>query len=719
VLFVSFVVKPFFSFGCGTAALVAVLMKFTLNWLKEFVPVKLSPERLAHLFTMAGLEVESVTPLQEPESGKEDWLFEINVTPNRGDCLSVTGLAREVAAFSRQLFKAAQGKVRGKTARVLGGVSIAIENSRLCPRYSAAIVEDVAVARSPEWLKYRLESCGIRSINNVVDITNYVMLETGQPLHAFDLDRLLSGRIVIRPAGAATSFMTLDGIERKLNAEDLLICDGEKPIALAGIMGGMESEVVPGTRRVLLESANFDPTTIRRTAKRLGLHSEASHRFERGVDPEGTLLALERAVSLLGELAGGKPVPGRLDRYRRPAKEQIIEVREERIEKLLGVRIERREVERLLTALGLKIQQPSRKPVLKVLSPARRPDLTREADLIEELARLHGYDNIPSTMPLVRLSGGRVDLLLKRERQIRAFLAGKGFSEVINLPFTSQGRNRVFAGLWESAPSPVAVVNPLAQESAEMRLSLLPGLLENLRINLAQKAPSFFAYQLGKVFSAAASGETQERQYLSGIMYGPRPRRGLRMPEEPAAGFLECKGLVDGILDLFRVTDRITYASESKSILHPGRAAAVVLENAKLGYFGQSHPDLSDELELPAFLAFELDFERLVQYAPAQITFRSLPRFPSVERDFAVVVDNAFPSQRIVNWINDLGLVLIECVEVFDQYHGSPIPEGKKSLAYKISYRAEDRTLTDAEVSALHQDLIERVGKTFDAQLRS
>jgi len=694
-------------------------MKFTLNWLKEFVAVNVSPERLARLFTMAGLEVESVTSLREPESDKEDWLFEINVTPNRGDCLSVTGLAREVAAFSGQRFKAAEGKVHGKSARVLRGVNVFIENRRLCPRYSAAVVEDIGVARSPEWLKYRLESCGIRSINNVVDITNYVMLETGQPLHAFDLDRLLSGRIVIRPAGAATTFMTLDGIERKLNAEDLLICDGEKPIALAGIMGGMESEVVPGTRRILLESANFDPTTIRRTAKRLGLHSEASHRFERGVDPEGTVSALERAVSLLGQLAGGKRVPGHLDRYPRPAKEQAIDLREKRIEKLLGVRIERREVERLLTALGLKVQQYLRKPVLKVLAPARRHDLTREADLIEELARLHGYDNIPSTLPLLRLSGARVDLLLKRERQIRAFLAGEGFSEVVNLPFTSQGMNRAFDGLWESASSPVAVVNPLAAESAEMRLSLLPGLLDNLRTNLAQKAPSFFAYQLGKVFCSASSGETQERLYLSGILYGPRARRGLRNREEPAAGFLECKGLIEGILDLFRVTDRSTYASESKPILHPGRAAAVILENAKLGYFGQGHPDLCEELDLPPFLAFELDFDRLVQYAPRQITFRSLPRFPSVERDFAVVVDNGFPSQRIVNWINDLGLVLIERVEVFDQYHGSPIPEGKKSLAYKISYRAEDRTLTDAEVSALHQDLVERVGKTFDAQLRS
>ncbi|MGH7826842.1 MAG: phenylalanine--tRNA ligase subunit beta [Candidatus Binatia bacterium] len=693
-------------------------MKFTLNWLKEFVPVEVSPERLAHLFTMAGLEVELVTPLREAD-GKEDWLFEVSVTPNRGDCLSVTGLAREVAAFSGQGLKSDEVKPRRKAASVLGGITVSIENSEACPRYSAAIVEDIRLAPAPEWMRYRLEICGIRSINNVVDITNYVMLETGQPLHAFDLDGLASGSVVIRPAGAPGKFVTLDEIERELAVEDLLICDGDRPVALAGIMGGIESEVKPGTRRLLLESAHFDPTTIRRTAKRMGLHSEASHRFERGVDPEGTVAALERAVSLLSELAGGSPMDGHLDRYPRPPKEPSIDLREERIEKLLGVRIERGEIEKLLTALGLKLRKHSKKGVFKVVPPTRRPDLNREADLIEELARLHGYEKIPSSLPLVRSSGGRIDLLLRRERQIRAFLAGEGFSEVINLPFTSERMNRLFVGLWEGGPSPVAVVNPLATESAEMRLSLLPGLLENLRTNLAQKGPSFFGFQLGKVFRSAPNDETQERQYLSGVLYGPRPRRGLRMPEESASGFLECKGLIEGILELLRVSDQVTFGRESNPVLHPGRAAALLRDREKLGYFGQSHPDLREATDLPPFLMFELDFEGLVQYAPRQITYRSLPRFPSVERDFAIVVDKGFSARQVVNWINDLGLVLIERVEVFDQYYGSPIPEGKKSLAYKISYRAGDRTLTDTEVSALHQDVVDRVGKTFDAQLRS
>jgi phenylalanyl-tRNA synthetase beta chain len=694
-------------------------MKFTLGWLKEFVPVKVFPERLAQLLTMAGLEVESATPLRDPTDGKEDWLFEINVTPNRGDCLSIVGLAREVTAFTGERLKSAKTVARGKLAQVLRGVTISIQDPRLCPRYSGAIVEDVNVAPSPEWMRHRLESCGIRSINNVVDITNYVMLETGQPLHAFDLDRIRSGCVVIRAAGMTRRFVTLDGIERQLAAEDLLICDGDTPIALAGIMGGIESEVKAATRRILLESAHFDPITIRRTAKRLGLRSEASHRFERGVDPEGTLAALDRAVSLLAELADGREVQGRLDRYFRLPKERIIDLREQRIEKLLGVRIEQREIDRFLKALGLRVRKASRKGALKVVAPPRRPDLTREADLIEELARLYGYDKIPVRLPLARSSGAQPDLVLMRERRIRALLAGQGFSEVVNLPFTSERMNQLFRGLWDGESSPVAIVNPLAAESAEMRLSLLPGLLENLRTNLGQKAPSFYAYQLGKVFSSSSAGATDERQFLAGILYGPRPRRGLRIAEQLEPRFLDCKGVVEGILDALRLSHPIAYSKESNPILHPGRAAALMRDGTRVGYFGQSHPDLCDEINLPPFLMFELDFEELVQYAARQIKFRSLPRFPSVERDFAVVVDKEFSSQRIVNWINDLDLALIERVEVFDQYYGAPIPEGKKSLAYKISYRAEDRTLTDAEVSALHEDVVDRVGKTFDAQLRS
>jgi phenylalanyl-tRNA synthetase beta chain len=695
-------------------------MKFTFNWLKEFVSFRISPQKLAELLTMAGLEVESMTPLREPETDREDWLFEISVTPNRGDCLGITGLAIEVSALTGGRVKSAAVISQSKDSSIAKRVSIAIQNPRFCPRYSARVVDEVHMGPSPAWMRFRLESCGIRSINNVVDVTNYVMLETGQPLHAFDLDRLPTRKIVIRPAKDIKKFVTLDGVERELAREDLLICDGDVPIALAGVMGGTNSEVTPETRSILLESANFDPRSIRRTAKRLGLHSEASHRFERGVDPEGTLSALNRAAHLLGMVASGVAVPGVVDRHPRRPKPSTVLLRQERVEEILGVRIWGKQAEKFLRSLGLKTQRQADSRRIKVLVPPRRRDLTREADLIEELARLYGYQRIPSTLPLLRSSGGRSDDRLEWERRTRSFLAGEGLVEVVNLPFTTEKLNRLFAGTWDGEASPVAVLNPIAKESAEMRLSLIPGLIENLRTNLAQKAESFSAYHLGKVFRLGHDGTAEERQCLSGVLYGSRGRRGLRTGNESSSRtFLDCKGLVEGIVDVLHLDDTVTWSKDGGAFLHPGRAAALLRDEKRLGILGQVHPDVSDELGVPPFLLLELDFEGLLQYAPRRITARSLPRFPSVERDFAIVVEREFPAQQIISWIKNRGEALIEYVEVFDQYVGSPIPAGKKSLAYKISYRANDRTLTDTEVNSLHQSLVDQIAQFFVAQVRS
>src|SRR5213594_4079868 len=331
-------------------------MKLTYNWVKEFVSLRRSPEQIAEALTMAGLEVESLAPLPSGQVGAEDFLMEVAVTPNRGDCLGILGLAREAAALMGGRLKfppAAPHSLDGGVKRL---VDVKIVNPRLCPRYSARIVQDIGVASSPSWMRDRLEACGIRSINNVVDITNYVMLETGQPLHAFDLNRLAARQIVVRPAGEIRKFKTLDGVERDLAPEDLLICDGDTPVALAGVMGGMESEVQAATRTVLLESAHFDPLSVRRTTKRLGLHTEASHRFERGVDPEGTLYALDRASSLLAEVAGGRPL-NVIDRYPRPLKPSAILLRHQRLADLIGIEFKGAEVEKNLKALGCKVRR--------------------------------------------------------------------------------------------------------------------------------------------------------------------------------------------------------------------------------------------------------------------------------------------------------------------------------------------------------------------------
>lgn len=694
-------------------------MKFTLSWLKEFIEIHLPPPKLATMLTMAGLEVETVSSIRGPEGGKEDWLFEVGITPNRGDCLGILGIAREVAALTGVKLKSLPLSGAVKDSNIQKRIAISIENPKLCPRYSARIVDGIGIAPAPAWLRHRLESCGFRAINNVVDITNYVMLETGQPLHAFDLERLRHKALAVRAAGAVANFTTLDGVQRELNPEDVLVCDGAEPVALAGVMGGMDSEVKESTRSVLLESANFAPASIRRTAKRLGLHSEASHRFERGVDPEGTITALNRAVYLLGRHAGGRAEAGVADRYPGKVKPVTILLREERIERALGVKIDRKKAAKLLGALGMKTRDQARRRSLAVVPPASRPDISREADVIEELARLHGYDHIPTTLPLLRASGGKKDPRLAWERKLRALLAGEGLTEVVNLPFTTDALNTKFPGIDLDPGGAVPVLNPLAKENAEMRRSLIPGLSENFRLNRSFKARGFHAFHLGKVFYQTAAGEIGERTYVSGLMHGPRARRGLRSGDESSVDFLQCKGVVEAVLELFHSRDSVTWATAQAASLHPGKSAGILAGALRLGYLGELHPDLAQQLELPPFFLFELDFEKLLQYAPARITINALPRFPAVERDIALVVDRDFAAQQVIQWIEGLDETLIEHVEVFDQYLGAPIPEGKKSLAYKISYRAEDRTLTDTEINDLHQRLVERLGQTFGAERRS
>ncbi len=693
-------------------------MKLTLNWLAEFVDFNGTPEELMKLLTMAGLEVEAANRLREPETNREDWVFEIAVTPNRGDCLGVAGIAREVAALTGAKLKTVPTSPSKRDARIRKRITIRIEDPLLCARYAARIIDQVTISPSPAWLRYRLEACGIRAINHVVDVTNYVMLETGQPLHAFDWDRLPEKSIVVRPARENKKFTTLDGVERDLVHEDLLICAGEKPVALAGVMGGVDTEVRDSTSSILLESANFSASSIRRTAKRLALHSEAAHRFERGVDPEGAVKALDRAVWLIKTIAEGNELGGAVDEYPSRLKPLALRLRQERIEQLLGVRMEPQRTRTLLTALGLKVEGRQKGQGFKVSVPARRSDLTREADLIEELARLNGYQNIPTTLPLVKIAAP-YDPRLAWERGLRAMLSGEGLSEVINLPFTSEELNRCFGGLWEPEATAVAVLNPLAKENGEMRHSLLPGLIENLRLNWTHGAHSFHAYQLGKVFRLTPGGDSDEKTSLGGLLSGPRARHGLRLREPSKPGFLECKGLVEAIVGLFRLDGAVSWSRAGSAFLHPGKSAALRCHDDDLGYFGELHPELAERLDAPQVQVFELDFDKLLQYAPRRIAAKPLPRFPAVERDVAIVVDRDFAAQQVIDWIHDLGEPLIEYAEVFDQYVGAPIPDGKKSLAYRVSYRAANKTLTDSEINELHQRVVDRLGKTFGVERRS
>ena len=646
----------------------------------------------------------------------DDWVLEVSVTPNRGDCLSVLGLARETAALTGGRLRPPVVPEHLRRHPPTMPVSVEIADPALCPRYSARLVHGLRPAPSPRWLRYRLEACGVRSINLIVDVTNYVMLETGQPLHAFDARRIASGRIVVRAAGEAGALTTLDGSERALHPEDLLICDGDTPAALAGVMGGAGSEVTEETESVLLESAHFDPLAIRRTAKRMGMHTEASHRFERGVDPEGTRYAMDRAAALWEATSDAEVVPGVADVYPRPRKPADVTLRYASVKRALGVDLPRERIRGIIESLGIGIEGSSEEG-LEVSPPSFRFDLAREADVVEELARLHGYDNIPATLPAVRMGGGRADPLLRWMRKTRSLLAAEGLCELVTLPFCSAGMNRTFPGLWGEDARPVRIANPLRRETDEMRLSLMPGLTGNLRYHAERRSENSMVFELDKVFSLDRGRGSAERLNVAGLIRGRRPRRGIEA-ESREFTFADVKGVVEGLLESAGCADSVWSAEAPPSMLHPERFAKVSARGAGLGHVGEISPRVREELDLPRFFLFELDFDAVVHYARADFKVQPIPRFPSVERDIAIVVAEELPSRTVIDWVEGLEQTLIERVDVFDEYTGAPISEGRKSLAYKVFYRSTERTLTDHEVNAVHEDLTRRLCAAFDATLR-
>lgn len=652
--------------------------------------------------------------------GLDDWVVEVAVTPNRGDCLSVIGLAREIAALAggklRRPRVRVSRRIRDASARERLPVEVAIVDPEQCPRYSARVIHDLIPETSPLWLRTRLEACGIRAINTIVDVTNYVMLETGQPLHAFDLSRITSRHIVVRRAGAVRHLTTLDGVERSLVPDDLLICDGDKPVALAGIMGGRDSEVTGATSSVLLESAHFHPLTIRRTAKRLGLHTEASHRFERGVDPEGTGYAMERALALWHGFTRARALRDTLDAYPRPWQPTSISLRAASMQKSLGVIVPEPEVRRILRALEVRVRAASRKE-LSVEPPSFRFDISREADIVEEVARVYGYDRIPESLPVVRARPAGSDDTLRWTRKIKGVLAGEGMTEVITLPFTSADINGTFPGLWPPGITPVPVLNPLRQDAAAMRLSLIPALLDHCRTRIEQQSKSVMVFEANKVFATDAAGRFVEAGHLSGLLCGHRPSLGVGANDSPF-GFGHLKGVVENVLDAIGIANCEWQADDPVAFLHPGRFARIAHEGNCLGVAGELHPGVREQWDLPRIYLFELDFAKLLNYARADFKVRPLPRFPLVERDLAIVVDENFPSRKVVDWVNGLKQELIEDVVVFDEYRGAPIDRGQKSLAFRVLYRAQDRTLTDEEVNTLHHELTQRLCRDIGAALR-
>ena len=646
--------------------------------------------------------------------GVEDTVLDVSVTPNRGDCLSVLGIAREVAALTGQRLLRPRLSVRERGTAASDSIRVRVDDPSGCTRYAARLVRGVRVGPSPLWLQRRLLAVGLRPINNVVDVTNLVMMERGQPLHAFDYDRLPAPEIVVRRAGATASIRTLDGVVRSLAPDDLLITAGEEPIALAGVMGGLDSEVGDATTGVLLEAAWFDPGTVRRTARRLDLRSEAAFRFERGVDVDGVPIALHRAAALLRQVAGGEVAPGVVEAYPGAHPPAPIAVRPRRVEELLGFALGRAEITATLKLLGAAVGAGPR-GVLSVVPPTFRLDLTREIDVIEEIARIAGYARIPTTMPQVRMQGGALPIRLRRERELKQLLAAHGLSEIISLSFASSRQNELFPGVSTNGGA-VAVLNPMTREDSEMRRSLLGGLVTAWRANCNQGVTGVGGFSIGKVFWQAEGN--REGWRLAGLLAGDLSHTGIGKPR--AVEFADAKGVVEAVFDRLHVLDTVRWERWAEGLpFHPGKTGVATLGGQIVGALGALHPEVEVELGVDgAHWLFELDLEKVLPYCPARLVFRGLPRYPAVVRDLAIVADEDFASDRVVQFVRSRGRDLVEDIELFDEYVGVPIPAGKKSLAYSIAYRAPDRTLTDDEVNSLHDELTRALSRELGVEPR-
>ena len=668
----------------------------------------------------------------------KDVVLELGITPNRADALSHLGLARELAALYRLPLPKLSVRVReaGEPAADLARVDI---RDRRCPKYVGRVITGVKIGPSPGWLQRRLRSIGLRPISNVVDATNLVLMELGQPMHAFDLDRLEGQRIVVRSAKPDEQIKLLDQSDHTLSPDDLVIADAKCPVALAGVMGGANSEVHEATTRVLLEAAVFDPKSVRASARKRGLHTDASHRFERGIDPTITEHAMDRCAQLIQELAGGVVHKGRVSAEKGTlAEPAVVGIRPDRASLLVGRSFDKKEIRDALTALGLKpVKKPIKKPARKKTTskrtepigealyfqtPSWRIDLHREEDLIEEVARVFGYDDLPALMPPGPSEPWTGPVPFDAEDQVRESLVAEGFLESISLAFHGE---EVFDAFGLESRTGVVLANPLGEGRGYMRMSLLPALLKAARHNQDQ-LPSMTdlrLFEVGRTFhwQGPQPAELPEQPRRVGVLVrGRRRPAGWFGAEDDGVDAYDLKAVLEVVFRRFTVAD-VVYAPVERPWLHPRSATEVTANGDVVGHFGEAHPALMDHFGLegtPVFLA-ELDIDALASRRGPHAAFRPLPRHPPSQRDLSFFVAQAVPAAEILGAIRSAPAEIpLEDVALFDVYEGQGVPEGQKSLAVKMTFRAEERTLTDQDVEGAQTVIIEALRSRFDAKIR-
>ncbi|MFQ5817899.1 MAG: phenylalanine--tRNA ligase subunit beta [Terriglobia bacterium] len=697
-------------------------MKILLEWIKQFVEIPVRVERLRHDLTMCGVAVEGV---EESPAGT---LLELDLTTNRPDLLGHYGVAREVSVLYGKPLKKINPAVREVAETASAAARVEIADPDLCHRYVALVFRNVQIKAAPESIRQRLEACGIASINNVVDATNYVLLELGHPTHAFDLDTLAERRIVVRRARAGEKLTTLDGIQRTLKPHQLVIADARRAVALAGIMGGAETEISFRTRNVLLESAWFDPITIRRAAKELGLRTEASYRFERGMDPEAPLMAARRCAELIAELAGGEVLAGAIDVYPRRwprsfgAAELVL--RRSEILRVLGVPVPDEVIERVLGGLGFSVEpaRPARLPggqaggrtdkeSWRVQVASWRRDVTREIDLVEELARHYGYDKFPARLPATRTAAARTGA--EKEAAVRETLEALGYDEAVNFSLVHPNDAQRF-----SPSEPIRLANPLSEEVSVLRTTGLVSMAHTLAWNVNRGERNVRFYEIGKAYGVE-SGKRVERRVLTLGATGLAQEKSVYAAAR-TYDFFDLKGAVEAVLERFELSSVRVESPSDGGPFDPALTAAVWASKERLGVCGQLSRAVAADYKLrqAVFLA-ELDLEALYAHGLRTRRYQPLSRFPAIERDFSLLLDDAVSFAAVRAAIEKLKIAELVSVTGVDRYRGAPVPRGHYSLLVRVRFQSAEQTLTDAEVNVFSERIVRTLEKELRARLRA
>jgi len=644
-----------------------------------------------------------------------DTIFDLDITPNRPDCLGVVGIAREVAALTGQDLHLPEISYEEAALPIDQQISVEITAPDLCSRYCASLITGVKMAESPKWMQQRLLKCGMRPINNIVDITNYVMLEYGQPLHAFDYHRIRGKRIIVRRAGGGEAIVTLDGVERVLAEDMLVIADEEGAVAIAGVMGGADSEVTPETTSILLEAASFNSASIHHTGRGLFLPSEACLRFERGIRPELTLPGLKRATQLIVELAGGEAARSLVDVYPGKQDQKPILFLTEKVKQVLGVEFSLDQIVRTLTSLGFDCKQASASEVW-VTTPYWRSDIYQAVDLVEEVARIIGYDKIPVTMLSSPLPRHNPEPIISLKQRVRCSLIGFGFQEVITYSLISlEMLNKLLPEPHPLEPMPLRVANPMTVDQEYLRPNLRANLLAALEANRRYEDGSIRLFELGKVYLRRRNDLPDEPEMLCGILSGPRFEKSWR-GEGELVDFYDTKGIVEGLLNQLGVG--ASFEESEDESLHSGKQAAIVVAGSKLGVIGELHPKVLEAFDISgAVYLFEINLTALLPVTIGHKRFQPILRFPAIVRDIALVVNAEISYQQVKDIIKSFPLV--KQVTLFDVYSGEQVPPGKKSLAYSITFQSPAHTLTDEEVNQVQQQILNKLSRELGATLRS